>query len=87
MEYEKEAENIFTIIEHGNTELVESNIEHLDIIVEALMFGVIADLRMMAENDPVLVRELGDTALQRMALLLEQAVKDSEEDSSNRIIN
>ena len=51
------------------------------------MFGVIADLRMMAENDPVLVRELGDTALQRMALLLEQAVKDSEEDSSNRIIN
>lgn len=87
MENEKQAESIFDIIEQTNTELVANNLEHLDVIVEALMYGVGANLRMMAENDPTLLRELGDTALQRMAKVLEQAVEFSKEDSSNRVIN
>ena len=87
MEYEKEAENIFDTVEQTNTELVANNLEHLDVIVEALMYGVGANLRMMAENDPTLLRELADFALERMAKVLEQSVEFSEADSNNRIIN
>ena len=41
----------------------------------------------MAENDPVLLREMGDKALENMALVLEHAIADSQIDSDNRTIN
>jgi len=87
MSLEKNAEHIFDTVEQTNTKLVENNLEHLDIIVEALMFGVSANLRMMAENDPVLLRDLADFALERMATVLEEAVGFAEEDNNNRTLN
>lgn len=84
MEYE---ENIFTTLEKTNTELVENYGEHLETIVQAFIYGVGVNLRIMAENDPVLLREMGDKALENMALVLEHAIADSQIDSDNRTIN
>ena len=82
----EEHEHIYNIVEKTNTELVSNNVEHLDVIVDALMFGIGANLRLMADDEPVALREQSDIMLDRFQQFMEAIIETSDENWQNRTL-
>ena len=83
---EPEYDEIFTTVEATNTKLVENNLEHFDVIIEANMFAIGANIRMMTGDEPTAVRECADSVLERMQQFLDRVVDSSELEWGNRTI-
>ena len=86
IEFEHEHEKIFTAVETTNTRLVENNMDHLDVIIEANIFAIGANIRMMTGDEPTAVRECADSILERMEQFMEQLVGLSEAEWGKRPI-
>ena len=82
----EEHEHIFNAVEKTNTELVSNNVEHLDVIVDALMFGIGANLRLMADDEPTALREQSDIMLDRFQQFMEAVIEASDEQWQTRTL-
>ena len=78
-EFDPPTENIFTTVERTNTSLVESNLEHLDVIIEALTFAIGSNLRLMDEEEPTAIRENSDAFMARFEEFMDGVIEDVEE--------
>jgi hypothetical protein len=82
----EEHEHIYNTVEKTNTELVSNNVEHLDVIVDALMFGIGANLRLMADDEPIALREQSDIMIERFQQFMEAIIETSDDNWQNRTL-
>jgi len=85
-EFDPPTENIFTTVERTNTSLVESNLEHLDVIIEALTFAIGANLRLMAADEPTAIRENSDAFMARFEEFMDGVIEHVEENWQQRTL-
>ena len=83
----KETERILTRVEATNTLLVENHIEHLDVIIDALTFAIGANLRVMSEDNPNVLREHIELFLEHIKTFTDKVIEDAEEEWQQRTIN
>jgi hypothetical protein len=86
VEVPEEHEHIYNAVEKTNTELVSNNVEHLDVIVDALMFGIGANLRLMADDEPIALREQSDIMIERFQQFMEAIIETSDDNWQNRTL-
>jgi len=87
MENEKEIKTIFNTVERINSNLVENNMEHLDVIIDAYMFGIGANIRFMAGDEPSAVRENFAITLKRFEEFMENTIDMSQTEWNQRALH
>jgi hypothetical protein len=80
-------EQIYATVEQTNTQLVTEHFEHLEVIINALMLGISANLRLMSENEPAVLPELSEHMVQQFQDLMQYTIDVSNQDWQSRTLN